>query len=182
MGKQSTFFIVFLPPTPTLDPTGLRFLGLTAGGRLTINGFFFFTFWTVAPAIVVVVVCVSVGDVFIIDGGGLRWRRTDGDATVFAGTAAMTLSTLISQQFFQRKINTHRSKSMLKVLTEMCGWRQWRRCLVAIEAKNNGAHMRIQKNSKEEQEKVSLSFSTFAGLVPSSIGSFWLFPSFTLLW
>jgi hypothetical protein len=108
MGKQSAFFINFLPPTLE-QPMGLRFLGLTAGGRLTISGFFFLGFGAVC------VVCPATATVvFVVVVAGLRRRRTAGDATAFGG-AAMSVST---RAVSMGKINTPKSN---QVLAEMCG-------------------------------------------------------------
>ncbi|KZS06004.1 Uncharacterized protein APZ42_030500 [Daphnia magna] len=89
IGKPSPLLVVFLAPTPAaMLAFTLRVFGLTAGGRLTISGFFFFTIFVcvVACVVVCVVVCVVFGD----DGaGGLSARRTE-DATVL-DDAAMSM-------------------------------------------------------------------------------------------
>ncbi|KAI9563967.1 hypothetical protein GHT06_007705 [Daphnia sinensis] len=80
IGKHSPLLLVFLPPMPAARLVfTLRVFGFTAGGRLTISGFFFFTIFFG------VVACGVVGVVFGGDGG-LSARRTD-DATVFDDAA-----------------------------------------------------------------------------------------------
>ena len=123
MGKQSTFFIVFLPPTPTLDPTGLRFLGLTAGGRLTINGFFFFTFELLLLLLLLsLFACLSVTFLLLT---AVVW---DEDERMVMQQSLLELQPwhcpLLFPSSFSKEKSTHTGQSLC--------WRCWQKCAADV--------------------------------------------------
>jgi hypothetical protein len=115
----------------------------------------------------------------IMDGGGLRWRRTDGcDATVFAGTAAMTHCPLFFFFLFPAAIFPKKTQHTSQSLC----WRCWQKCAADVSdaVVSSQLKRKIMESTCEFKRRESLSLFLFPRLLAlcPSIGSFWLFPSF----